>query len=1027
MQWFLQFITSLRLTVICLAMAIVLVFAGTLAQVEVGLWDAQKSYFQSFLVFWRPEGWSMRIPVWPGGYLLGWVLVLNLIAAHFKRFKFSRKKTGILLTHAGVLVLLLGQFLTEIFQVESFMRLEEGETKSYSESHRKTELAIVEMTGDNSRVTVIADTVLQKRGEIHFPELPFTLRVKEWSANSQPQFNRRDGLTFKRSATSAKLDEMNFPVIAIEIHANGTSLFETTVSSYLCDQRAAGSIEKWLRNEFGIDPTPIMVQPQFTHDGKTYQFSLRPARYYKFNGGSMPHTLTLLDFRHDLYPGTTTAKNFSSLVRVTNPQTGEEREALIQMNSPLRHGGEAYYQGSFDPENDRVTILQVVRNPVWLAPYISCLLIAAGLLVHFFMGLVSFARHAQSYSDKPKPVPFTPEKDILLARLLPACALIWICAGLPPRKDASGMARIEFGKLPVMLSGRIQPIDSMARNALLAMSGKSVVRIDEGKDTLPAIDWFLEVIFKPTIADTRKVFRLENMELRARFGAMEGRFGFISFNEVTPQLQKIAKEANQIAIHKKEAQLRNGYERDIVHLYDSIILYQRLKNTFQPENTEDFEKELEAYKRSLPAAKTLIEDRQSQSPAESEELTRLGASFRRYEAISRVAYGLVVPLEGPRSWESMGTACLEAMRTGAVPEVVRFYGAISSAYNRSDAVRFNSTLSEYRQWLTRNGFQFEANKASQEAYFNQVEFFFRSMILYVAASLLGCISWIGFSDTFRRAAVRILALTFLMHTAGLIFRMVLDGRPPVTNLYSSAVFVGWGSVLLGLIIERFYRGGTGTVVAGLIGFVTLIIAHHLSLSGDTMPVLQAVLDTNLWLSTHVVVVVSGYAAMFLAGVIGGVYIVRCLIRGGADNAALAALPRMVFGIVCFAMLFSFTGTVLGGIWADQSWGRFWGWDPKENGALMIVLWCAVILHARLGGLVRDLGMMVLAVFGNIITAFSWFGVNLLGVGLHNYGFMEGAFRWLFIFIASQLALIVLAVLFQRKTARTHRRVAQLSR
>ena len=1016
MQSFLQLVTSLRLTVVCLGMAIVLVFAGTLAQVEIGLWDAQKYYFQSFLVFWRPEGWSMRIPVWPGGDLLGWVLVLNLIGAHFKRFKFSRKKVGILLTHVGVLMLLVGQFVTELFQVESFMRLEEGETRSYSESHRKTELAIVEMTGDSSRVTVIPDSFLQKSGEIHDAKLPFTLRVKEWHANSEPQFNRQDGLTFKGSAVSAKLDEMNFPLIAIEISANGTNLIEATVSSFLSNERAAGSIAKWLRNEFGADPAVMLAQPHFTHEGKTYRLSLRPARYYKFNDATQPYSLTLLDFRHDLYPGTQMAKNFSSLVRVRNPQTGEDREALIQMNSPLRYGGEAYYQGSFDPENDRVTILQVVRNPVWLAPYISCLIIAAGLLVHFVMGLVNFGRRARSHSEKPKPVPGIPEKNFLLARLLPACALIWICAGLLPRKDASGMARMEFGKLPVMVNGRVQPIDSMARNALLAMSGKSVVRTNEGKDRLSAAEWFLEVIFKPTIADTRKVFRLENMESRSLFGAMEGRFGFISFAEVAPQLEKIEKEANQIA--QKEAQLRTGYERDIVHLYDSIILYQRLKNTFQPENTGDFGKELDAYERSLPAANTLIENRQTQSASEreNEELTRLAAAFHRYEAMARLAYGLVVPFENPHSWKSMGTACLESMRTGTVPEVVKFYGAMSWAYHSSDAARFNSILSEYRQWLTRNGFELEANKAAREAYFNQVQFFYRCMILYVTASLLGCIFWIGFSETFRVAAVRILAVAFLLHTAGLIFRMILNGRPPVTNLYSSAVFLGWGSVLLGLALERFYRGGTGTVVAGLIGFVTLIIAHHLSLSSDTMPVLQAVLDTNLWLSTHVVLMVSGYAAMFLAGVIGAVYIVRRLIRSGADDTALAALPRMVFGIVCFATLFSFIGTVLGGIWADQSWGRFWGWDPKENGALMIVLWCAVMLHARLGGLVRDLGRMVLAVFGNIITAFSWFGVNLLGVGLHNYGFMEGAFKWLFIFVASQLVLIILALLFHRKTS-----------
>jgi len=119
---------------------------------------------------------------------------------------------------------------------------------------------------------------------------------------------------------------------------------------------------------------------------------------------------------------------------------------------------------------------------------------------------------------------------------------------------------------------------------------------------------------------------------------------------------------------------------------------------------------------------------------------------------------------------------------------------------------------------------------------------------------------------------------------------------------------------------------------------------------------------------------------------------------------------MVYGIICFATLFSFVGTVLGGIWADQSWGRFWGWDPKENGALLIVLWCAIILHARWGGLVRDRGIMNLTIFGNIVTAFSWFGVNMLGVGLHSYGFMDAAFKWLMLFNASQLFFIALGML-----------------
>ncbi len=179
--------------------------------------------------------------------------------------------------------------------------------------------------------------------------------------------------------------------------------------------------------------------------------------------------------------------------------------------------------------------------------------------------------------------------------------------------------------------------------------------------------------------------------------------------------------------------------------------------------------------------------------------------------------------------------------------------------------------------------------------------------------------------------------------------MVLEGRPPVTNLYSSAIFIGWGACLLGLILEKFHKNGIGAVVASGIGFITLIIAHHLALEGDTMEMMRAVLDTNFWLATHVVAVTVGYASTFVAGFLALIYILRGVFTKTLDEATGKSLARMIYGIVCFATLFSFVGTVLGGIWADQSWGRFWGWDPKENGALIIVLWNALILHLRWGG------------------------------------------------------------------------------
>jgi len=170
------------------------------------------------------------------------------------------------------------------------------------------------------------------------------------------------------------------------------------------------------------------------------------------------------------------------------------------------------------------------------------------------------------------------------------------------------------------------------------------------------------------------------------------------------------------------------------------------------------------------------------------------------------------------------------------------------------------------------------------------------------------------------------------------------------------------------------------------------------------------LDTNVWLATHVVAITLGYSATFLAGFLGIIYILRGLFTISFSQTTAKSLARMMYGTVCFATLFSFTGTILGGIWADQSWGRFWGWDPKENGALLIVIWNAIILHARWGGYARERGIAVLTVFGNIVTSLSWFGVNMLGVGLHSYGFMDQAFGPLFAFIVSQLAIIGLGIL-----------------
>ena len=422
---------------------------------------------------------------------------------------------------------------------------------------------------------------------------------------------------------------------------------------------------------------------------------------------------------------------------------------------------------------------------------------------------------------------------------------------------------------------------------------------------------------------------------------------------------------------------------------------------------------------NVPAAGKAARQREAGESFDKGKLDDVATLIQRYERVSEMAYILAVPptalAEGAKptsnksEWRSMGDSLLHSAGSGELHPIARGYALVSDAYREGNHSLFNENVDRMTRWFAQEQSN-AAQRTSFEFLFNRLQPFSQSMALYVLAFLLACFSWLGWSRALSRSAFYLLLLALAIHTFGLVSRMYLQERPPVTNLYSSAIFIGWGAVIVALILERIFRDGIGAACAGAIGFITLIIAHHLAGSGDTLEMLQAVLDTNIWLATHVVAITTGYSAMFLAGMLAIIYIIRGVFTRSLDKATAGSLARMTYGVVCFATLFSFVGTVLGGIWADQSWGRFWGWDPKENGAVLIVLWCALILHARWGGYIRQRGLMIMAIFGNIVTSFSWFGVNMLGVGLHSYGFMQKAFPWLVGFIVSQLALMAVAAM-----------------
>jgi ABC-type transport system involved in cytochrome c biogenesis permease subunit len=242
---------------------------------------------------------------------------------------------------------------------------------------------------------------------------------------------------------------------------------------------------------------------------------------------------------------------------------------------------------------------------------------------------------------------------------------------------------------------------------------------------------------------------------------------------------------------------------------------------------------------------------------------------------------------------------------------------------------------------------------------------------------------------------------FLLHSYGLISRMIIMQRPPVTTLYESILFVSFILVLFALIFEYFRRDTLGILIASIGGVFLHFIGFKYAADGDTLGVLVAVLNSNFWLSTHVTTITTGYGVSLVAGLMAHVYLIVCVLRP-QNKKLLNKLFDNTYGLTLMGLFFTMFGTILGGIWADQSWGRFWGWDPKENGALLIVLWHLMMLHLRVSGLVQKIGYAYGVSLVNIIVALAWCGVNLLNVGLHSYGFTDNVATNLFLFIGFEI-------------------------
>jgi hypothetical protein len=374
-------ISSLRLTIICLAAALVLVFAGTLAQVRLGLFFVQEQYFQSWLVWWSNAAGSFTIPVFPGGHLIGAVLLANLIASLVFRLSWTWRKLGIQLIHIGLIIMLAGGLATDLFSVSSYMRIKEGASKNYSEDSSRMELAVTDLTvPENAQVTAVPGDVLADGGAISHESLPFNIVVRGFYRNSTLSMIGQDSGSAVPASTQGAGTR-----ISVQSKPRATRMDERDVMSAVLEiapAKGAASPGTWLVSD-------AMASPQeFDLAGRHWSLELRPARYYK------SYSLSLIDFTHETYPGTQIPKNFSSKVAIADDVNREYRQVAIHMNHPLRYLGDTYYQSGFEPDNSG-TVLQVVRNPGYQTPYIACALVSLGLMIQFSFHLVGFARRAK--------------------------------------------------------------------------------------------------------------------------------------------------------------------------------------------------------------------------------------------------------------------------------------------------------------------------------------------------------------------------------------------------------------------------------------------------------------------------------------------------------------------------------------------------------------------------------------------------------------------------------------------------------
>ncbi len=949
----------------------VLLVAGTVAQKYVGLYIAQKTFFSSFIFWWGP------LPL-PGGYSITALIFISLLAKFIAESRWSWQRAGIILTHFGALVLLAGGLLTAITAREGFVVIDEGAESALVEDYHARVLTI---TKDGDEILRLPQEELHKGRLLGLAEgLPFNVEIIDYMVNGTPQPRKDTPEKFPLRGPAEKVEmiptkpdmqnENNHGAVSVVIRGTGAD----TDGQYLM--------------------TEIMpLYPQVEVKDHAYEL-----RFVK-STSTLPFSLALTDVEKDTYPGADMARAYRSTVTIKDGDNTWPAE--ISMNNPLRYRGYTFYQSSYMVRADgqETTVLSVVWNAGRLFPYIASAIISLGLILHLLV------------STRSRRI---------------ALVVIGLLSFHGPA-HAANMDMDDFRMIPVLHEGRLKPLETFAQTQLRAFSGR---RDLEG---LSADKWLAELLFDPVSAAQRPTFLIRNRDLQQvlRLPAQQG--ALYTLAQIS---QGLATQGVRIeALQKTPPDKLEARQKALLDVHQKVSDYAQLMRSFSlvlplavtPPDSLLTAQEKRAFTGQMPdylalrkfeerADKKLREivRQRGEDPEKYSDEERAIALFAwQLQTLSTASIGNHLFRVIPVTWDSEErvspwAVLQDGQGSPATAALLDQWKTLGMAWLKDDDAVWRETTKALRGTLSPD----QIHHFQAERLYNSVNPFQWALALYVLAA--GCMIMLAqrHKNIYLRTGMGALVVGGIIHLLGLAARVYILARPPVGTIYESLLFVSLICVIAGGALLWKRHDAFSGLAAALSGTVLLTVSLYFgAMSGDSLSMLVAVLNTNFWLATHVLIVTTGYGLSIIAAMLAHAWLFRLQDRSGL----FITMHRMALA----ALLFTAVGTILGGIWADQSWGRFWGWDPKENGALLIVLWIVWLLHGRLAGQLKPVTYAVGMAALNMVVALAWFGVNLLSVGLHSYGFISGIASGLTGFCVFETLLIAaLALRRVRHEART---------